>query len=156
MNWFTGRHRTIAWIVAALCAVLVLGVVARYVVLRVDRDTTEQSAERLTRATNHALVLLRAVRGTRSQADWYNDALEGERDRIRSAAALLHTELDRARAEITSSAIGAYVSGSQANFVAECLTGVSQALNQLSVGDTRAIRSLQAVEAPCRQAGMLT
>jgi hypothetical protein len=156
MNRLSGRSRPLALVAAALCALLVLGVVARYVVLRVDRSTTERSAERLTRMTNEAMVLLRSVHGTRSRADWYNDALEGERNRIRSAAALLHAELDRSRAEITSSAIGAYVSGSQANFVSDCLTGVSQALNQLSVGDTRAIASLQLVEDPCRRAGMLT
>jgi hypothetical protein len=156
MNWFTVRHRAIAWIAAAVCALVVLGVALRYVVLRVDRHATDRSVERLTRTTNEALVLLRAASSTRERADWYNDAVEVERDQVRSAAALLHTELDKARAETTSSAISAYVSGSRANVVGECLTGVSQALNQLSVGDTRAIRSLEAVEAPCRQAGMLT
>jgi hypothetical protein len=143
-------------VVAALCVVAVVGVGLRYVLLRADRRATEQSVARLTRTTGEALRLLRAVSGTRSRADWYNSAVQAERDQVRAAATLLHAELDRARAETTSSAIGAFVSGAQANNVAECLTGVSQALNQLSVGDGGSIRSLQSVEAPCRSAGMAT
>jgi hypothetical protein len=142
--------------VVGVCALAVVGVGLRYVVLRADRQSTEASAAKLTRRTNEALRLLRAVAGTRDRFDRFNDAVEVERDQVRSAAALLHGELDKARAETTSLGIGAFVSGTQANNITECLTGVSQALNQLSVGDSRAIASLQAVEGPCRTAGMTT
>jgi hypothetical protein len=139
---------------AVLCAVVLAGVTVRYVALRVDRQRTEQSVDDLTRVTRDALALLRSVNATRGAADTYNAETTEERDGVRAVATVLHAELDKARAETTSSAIGAYVSGAQANNLADCLTGVSQALNQLSVGDGGAIRSLQAVEGPCRQAGL--
>jgi hypothetical protein len=145
-----------AIVAATVCALVLVGVTARYFVLRADRQRTEQSVDDLTRVTAEALALLRSVSTTRDSAATYNAETTEERDGVRAVATVLHAELDKARAETTSSAIGAYVSGAQANNLAECLTGVSQALNQLSVGDSGAIRSLQAVEGPCRQAGMAT
>ena len=66
----------------------------------------------------------------------------------------MHADLDRTRADTTAAEIGAYRTGAQANNLRACLTGVSQALNQLSVGDGRSIASLQAVEVPCRAVGI--
>ena len=54
--------------------------------------------------------------------------------------------LDQTRADTTAAEVGAFTSGAQANNLAACLTGVSQALNQLAVGDGGAISSLQAVD----------
>jgi hypothetical protein len=155
MSSFMGRNR-VTIIVAAVCALVVLGVGLRYLVLRYDRQSTESSVANLTRQTNRALRLLRTVSDVRDDVDTRNDAARLERDQVRAAAALLHTELDKALAETTSSSIEAFVSGAQANNVAACLVGVSQALNQLSVGDGGSIASLQAVEGPCRAAGMAT
>jgi hypothetical protein len=154
----SGRRRVLVLAIAAVAvgALLLVGVTARYFLVRADRQRTEQSVEDLTRVTRDALALLRSVSATRGSADTYNAETTAERDGVRAIATVLHAELDKARAEMTSSALGAYVSGAEANFVGECLTGVSQALNQLSVGDGGAIRSLQAVEAQCRRAGMAT
>ena len=66
----------------------------------------------------------------------------------------MHTQLDRTRADTTAADVGAFASGAQANNLGACLTGVSRALNQLAVGDTGAIKSLQAVDGPCRAAGI--
>ena len=141
-------------IVAGICIVALATVGLRYVLLRADRRATEHSVETLTDQTRHAVTLLRSVTATRVAADDDNTKVRAERDRVRAVAALLHAELDRAKAETTASAIGAFVSGSQANDLSECLTGVSQALNQLSVGDRRSILSLQKVDGPCRRAGI--
>jgi hypothetical protein len=156
MPTFTGRKRVILIVVASVCAVALVGTGLRYLIVRHDRQSTESSVAALTRATNRSLRLLRAVSDVRDDVDRRNDAARLERDQVRAAAALLHTELDKALAETTSSSIEAFVSGAQANNVAACLVGVSQALNQLSVGDGGAIGSLQAVEGPCRQAGLAT
>jgi cytoskeletal protein RodZ len=140
-------------IVLAICIVALLAVGLRYVIVRHDRQSTEQSVARLTQTTDDALELLRDVSQTRSSADRQNTETTAERDQVRTAAALLHAELDQARAETTASAVGAFASGAQANDLAACLVGVSQALNQLSVGDGRSISSLQRVDAECRRAG---
>jgi hypothetical protein len=140
-------------IVAAICIVALATVGLRYVLLRADRRATEHTVETLTRHTRDAVALLRSVTVTRSTADEHNAEVRAERDRVRAVATLLHADLDRAKAETTASAIGAFVSGSQANDLSACLTGVSQALNQLSVGDGRSILSLQKVDGPCRRAG---
>ncbi len=148
-----GRDRAVPVIVAAICIVALATVGLRYALLRADRRATEHTVETLTRHTREAVTLLRSVTATRVTADENNARTRAERDRVRAVATLLHADLDRARAETTASAIGAFVSGSQANELSECLTGVSQALNQLSVGDGRSILSLQKVDAPCRRAG---
>lgn len=141
-------------IVAGICIVALATVGLRYVLLRADRRATEHSVQTLTEQTRAAVTLLRSVTATRVAADDDNTKVRAERDRVRAVATLLHADLDRARAETTASAIGAFVSGSQANDLSECLTGVSQALNQLSVGDGRSILSLQKVDGPCRRAGI--
>jgi proline racemase len=148
-----GRNRTLT-IVSAICIVALAGVGLRYVLLRSDRVATEQTVATLKRRTSDALELLRDVSTTRSTADRKNSVTREERDRVRAVSTLLHADLDRAKAETTSAGIGAFVSGSQANDLSACLTGVSQALNQLSVGDSRSILSLQKVDAPCRRAGV--
>jgi hypothetical protein len=149
-----GRDRAVPMIVAAICIVALATVGLRYVLLRADRRSTEHTVETLTQHTREAVALLRSVTVTRVTADENNAKVRAERDRVRAVAALLHANLDRARADTTASAIGAFVSGSQANDLSACLTGVSQALNQLSVGDGRSIQSLQRVDGPCRRAGV--
>lgn len=148
-----GKDRALPMIVLAICIVALVAVGLRYVLVRHDRQSTEQSVVRLTQTTDDALELLRDVSQTRSSADRHNTETKAERDQVRTTAALLHAELDRARAETTASAFGAFATGAQANDLAACLVGVSQALNQLSVGDGRAISSLQRVDAECRRAG---
>ncbi len=149
-----GRDRAALVIVAALCVVALATVGVRYLWLRADRQATEHTVAELTQHTREAVALLRSVSTIRASADVSNGKVRAERDRVRAVALLLHTDLDRAKAETTASAIGAFVSGSQANDLTACLIGVSQALNQLSVGDGRAIQSLQKVEGPCRRAGV--
>jgi hypothetical protein len=149
-----GRDRAVPIIVAAICIVALTTVGLRYALLRADRRTTESTVVTLTQRTREAVALLRSVTGTRIAADDDNTKVRTERDRVRAIATLLHADLDRARADTTASAIGAFVSGSQANDLSACLTGVSQALNQLSVGDGRSIQSLQKVDGPCRRAGI--
>ncbi len=73
--------------------------------------------------------------------------------RLRDQVAALHADLDQTRAGTASTSVSAYLTAVQANNLSACLVGVSQALNQLSVGDGRAIASLKAVDAPCRAAG---
>jgi hypothetical protein len=148
-----GRERAVPVIVAVVCVVALATVGLRYVILRSDRRSTEHTVQTLTATTRRAVALLRTVTATRVKADDHNTTVRMERDRVRAVALLLHTNLDQARADTTASAIGAFVSGSQANDLSACLTGVSQALNQLSVGDGRSIDSLQKVEGPCRRAG---
>jgi hypothetical protein len=140
-------------VVAAICIVALATVGLRYVLLRADRRATEHTVATLTQHTRDAVALLRSVTVTRATADGHNATVRSERDRVRAVATLLHADLDRAKAQTTASAIGAFVSGSQANDLSACLTGVSQALNQLSVGDGRSILSLQKVDGPCRRAG---
>ena len=149
-----GRGRT-RWIVAtALCALALVVVTGRWLWLRHDRQDAEHSVLLLTRETGDALALLHRVTDRRAGADERNAGLEGQRDGVRALAAAMHADLDRARADTTAADVGAFASGAQANNLAACLTGVSRALNQLAVGDAGAIKSLQAVDGPCRAAGI--
>lgn len=149
-----GRERAWKVGVAVVCALALLVVGARYFWVRHERQRTEHTVLTLTRETKAALALLHRVTATRSAADAHNVRVQGQRDGVRALAASMHADLDRTRADTTAADVGAFTSGSQANNLAACLTGVSQALNQLAVGDNGAIGSLRAVDAPCRAAGI--
>ncbi len=141
-------------IAVVVCALALIGVGTRYFWVRNERQHTEQTIVTLTRQTTAALALLHRVTGTRIAADEHNTSVQAQRDSARALAAVLHADLDKTRADTTTAEVGAFTSGAEANNLAACLTGVSQALNQLSVGDGGAISSLQAVDAPCRMAGI--
>jgi hypothetical protein len=149
-----GRGRALQLIAVGLCALLLIAVGARWFVVRHERQHTEQTILRLTRETTAALALLHRVTDTRAGADAHNIALEAQRNGVRDLAASMHADLDRTRADTTTAEVGAFTSGAQANNLAACLNGVSQALNQLAVGDGGAIKSLKAVDGPCRAAGI--
>ena len=141
-------------VAVALCAIALIGVGVRYLGLRDQRRHMEQTVATLTQRTAAALELLRRVEATRASADQSNAEVRAERDRVRAMAAGVHDDLSRTRADTTTAEVGAYVSGTQANDLRACLTGVSQALNQLAVGDGGAIVSLRTVDQPCRAAGI--
>jgi hypothetical protein len=141
-------------IVVATCAFVIFAAGARYFILRDDRIRTEDTVTMLTLRTSEALEVFRKVAATRTEADDANTLTAAERDRVLALAETLHADLDRTRADTTAAEIGAYVTGAQANDLRACLTGVSQALNQLAVGDGRSIASLRAVDAPCRAVGI--
>jgi hypothetical protein len=149
-----GRGRALQLIAVALCALALIAVGARYFIVRNQRQDTEQNVLRLTRQAGAALALLHRVTDTRVTADEHNLALEAQRNDVRALATSMHDELDRTRADTTTAEVGAFTTGAQANSLADCLTGVSQALNQLAVGDSGAIKSLKAVDGPCRAAGV--
>jgi hypothetical protein len=143
------------WLVAvSLCAIAVIALGARYLLVRDDRIATEQTVTRLTVKTAEALDVFRRVAAKRTDADRANTLTTAERDRVLALAAALHADLDRTHADTTAAEVGAYTSGAQANNLRACLTGVSQALNQLAVGDGRSIASLRAVDTPCRAVGI--
>jgi hypothetical protein len=141
-------------IAVGLCAFVLVAAGARYFLLRDDRIDAEQSVATLTRRTSEALAVFRKVSGTRIGADRANTITQAERDRVLALAVAVHADLDRTRADTTAAEVGAYVSGAQANNLRLCLVGVSQALNQLAVGDGRSIASLRAVDTPCRAVGI--
>ena len=149
-----GRVPVLRLVAVALCAAVIGAAGARYLVLRDDRIETEQTVSSLTLRTSAVLDVFRKVEATRTEADRTNTLTENERDRVLALAAAVHADLDRTRADTTAAEIGAYTTGAQANNLRACLTGVSQALNQLAVGDGRAVASLQAVDAPCREVGI--
>lgn len=149
-----GRGRGLQLIAVGFCALALIAVGARYFVVRNQRQHTEQTVLRLTRQATAALALLHRVTDTRVGADEHNIMLEAQRNDVRALAASLHADLDRTRAETTTAQVGAFTTGTQANGLAACLIGVSQALNQLAVGDAGAIKSLKAVDGPCRAAGI--
>jgi hypothetical protein len=150
-----GRARAVVVVVAGLCALALVAVGLRYFLVRNDRIHTEQTVARLKTQAGAALDLLHEVQAVRAAADANNLAVTADRDRTRAAAALLHADLAQTQAATTAAGIGAYTSGVAANNLRACLTGVSQALNQLSVGDANSIKSLAAVEAPCRAVGVV-
>jgi uncharacterized phage infection (PIP) family protein YhgE len=150
-----GRARAVVFVVAGLCALALIAVAARYFVVRSQRVETEQTVARLKTQTAAAIDLLHEVQAVRSAASATNAAVTADRDRVRAAAALLHADLAQTQAATTAAGIAAYTSGVAANNLRACLTGVSQALNQLAVGDTDSIKSLTAVETPCRAVGVL-
>jgi hypothetical protein len=150
----TGRQRHWQVGVAVVCAIALVLVGARYFWVRHERRHTEHTVLVLTRETESGLALLHRVTSTRAAADARNATVQAQRDGVRALAAEMHTDLDRTRADTTAAQVGAFTSGSQANNLAACLTGVSQALNQLAVGDSGAIGSLHAVDASCRAAGI--
>ncbi len=149
-----GRGRTFQVVAVVVCALALVGVGTRYFWVRHERQHTEQTIVTLTRQTTAALALLHRVTDTRAGADDHNTIVQAQRDGARTLAAALHADLDKTRADTTTAEVGAFTSGAQANNLAACLTGVSQALNQLAVGDGGAISSLQTVDAQCRMAGI--
>jgi hypothetical protein len=148
-------RRTRQWIAVALWTLALVAVGARYLSLRTDRQHTEQSVVALTRATTKTLHAVRRLQAEQAAAEAANTLVKAERDRIRAVALGLHADLARAQADTTAAEVGAFTSGAQANNLRACLTGVSQALNQLAVGDMSSIASLQAVDAPCRAVGVV-
>ena len=68
--------------------------------------------------------------------------------------AALHAGLDQTRADTTTAEVARSRPARRRSNLAACLPRVSQALNQLAVGDGGAISSLQAVDAQCRMAGI--
>jgi Trp operon repressor len=149
-----GRGQAAVLVVACLCALALVAVGARYYLVRDQRIDTEQTVAKLKRQTSAALDLLRDVQTVRRRAEASNVMVAADRDRVRAAAALLHADLSQTQAATTAAGIAAYTSGVAANNLRACLTGVSQALNQLAVGDRNSIKSLAAVEAPCRAVGV--
>lgn len=150
-----GSGRVRQWIAVALCAVALIVVGARYLWLRNDRQHIEQSVTALTRQATKALHAVQRLQAERAAAEASNTLVKAERDRIRAVAAGLHDSLSQALADTTAAEVGAFTSGAQANNLRACLTGVSQALNQMAVGDKSSIASLQVVDAPCRAVGVV-
>lgn len=149
-----GRDRVVRLIAIAVCVVVFAAVAARYLWLRRERQHTEQTVATLVRKVAAASALLSELRTTRAVVDSDMEIVRANHERLRARATALHADLEQTRANTTTAAIGAYLTAAQANDLGTCLTGVSQALNQLSVGDRDALASLQAVEKPCRAAGV--
>jgi hypothetical protein len=149
-----GRGRAVPLIAAAICVIALVGVGLRYLWLRDERRSAEHSVAMLVRQSVKARALLREVRETRVTVDENVALVEAHRARLQAEVAMLRADLARARAGTTAAQITAYLTVAQANNLRACLTGVSQALNQLSVGDGRALDSLLAVDRPCRAAGV--
>ena len=140
--------------VAAVCALALLIVGARYVWLHEERRDTEHHVATLTGQLQESLALFREVESTRAGQDTRNTTTETQRNQLRALGATLREELDLTKANQAATEVGAFTEGAQANNLRACLTGVQQALNQLAVGDGREIESLQAVEGSCRAAGI--
>jgi septal ring factor EnvC (AmiA/AmiB activator) len=148
-----GRGRAVGLIAAAVLIVALVAAGARYFWIRHERQNIEQTVAELRRTAQQARTLLDEVTETRRTVDANLDLVAVNEARLRAQAGELHADLEQTRAGTTSAAVGAFLTATQANNLSKCLIGVSQALNQLSVGDNRAIDSLKAVDAPCRLAG---
>jgi hypothetical protein len=149
-----GRGRTRIITVAAVCALALLVVGARYVWLHEQRRDTEHHVATMTGRLRDALALFEEVEATRAAQDGRNTETETRRNQLRTMADELRRQLELTKADQTATEVGAFRAGAEANNLRACLTGVQQALNQLAVGDGREIDSLKAVETPCRQAGL--
>lgn len=149
-----GRGRTRVITVAAVCALALLVVGARYVWLHEQRRDAEHHVATTTGQLREALALFQEAESTRAGQDTRNTATETHRNQLRSMADALRQQLDLTKADQTATEVGAFQAGAQANNLRACLTGVQQALNQLAVGDGGEIHSLKAVEGSCRQAGV--
>lgn len=149
-----GRGRTRVIAVAAVCALALLIVGARYVWLHEQRRDTEHHVAAMTGQLRESLALFREVESTRAGQDTRNTATETQRNQLRAMADALRQELDLTKANEAATQVGAFSQGAQANNLRACLTGVQQALNQLAVGDGGEIKSLKAVEGSCRSAGI--
>jgi hypothetical protein len=148
-----GRDRTLRLIAIAVCIVALIGVGLRYLWLRNERQHAEQTVAMLVATVARARTVLADLDQTRTAVDRDLAIVQANHERLSARAAMLHAELEKARADTTTAAVGAYLTAAQANNLRACLIGVSQALNQISVGDSRAIASLRAVDGPCRAAG---
>ncbi len=72
---------------------------------------------------------------------------------MRRAADNLIAQIQTVRRARADAALNAWLTATQINALRECLNGVNRALNQTSVGDTRATASLTAVRSACEAAG---
>jgi hypothetical protein len=141
-------------VAAAVWILAVVLIVGRYAWLHEERRDTEHHVATTTGQLREALALFREVESTRAGQDMRNTASETQRNQLRTMADTLRQQLDLTKANQTAAEVGAFTEGAQANNLRACLTGVQQALNQLAVGDGGEIKSLKAVEGPCRQAGI--
>ena len=148
-----GRGRAVGLIAAAILVVALVASGARYFWVRHERQQAEQAVAALRRTAKHARALLDEVTATRTTVDANLDLVKLNDAKLQAQAAALHADLERTKAGTATTSVSAYLTASQANSLSQCLIGVSQALNQLSVGDGRALTSLKAVDAPCRAAG---
>ena len=105
--------------------------------MRNERQQAEQTVAALRRTVRQARALLEAATATRMTVDTNLDLVRRNDARLRAQATTLHADLEHTVAGTTTTAIGAYLTASQANNLSACLVGVSQALNQLAVGDNR-------------------
>lgn len=112
-------------------------------------DTERSRVAAVLAETSHDLAVATDERDT---AEVVIERTTQARDTLNQMAADLQSQLDRVRSERDTTALDALATGVRAGAVAQCLQGVQQALNQLSVGDRGGIASLQRVEGPCREA----
>jgi hypothetical protein len=141
-------------IAVAICVIALVAVGLRYLGLRDERRGTEHTIAMLVLQSAKARALLHDVRATRITVDADMAIVETHRAQLQAEAATLQAEIARTEAGTTAAQINAYLTVAEASNLRACLTGVSQALNQLSVGDGHALETLLVVEQPCRAAGI--
>ncbi len=148
-----GRGRAVGLIASAILVVALVAAGARYFWARHERQQAELTVAALRRTAREARALLAEVTETRTTVDTNLDLVKLNDAQLRAQAAALHADLDQTKAGTATTSVSAYLTASQANNLSQCLIGVSQALNQLSVGDGRALASLRAVDAPLPRRG---
>src|SRR4051812_35464602 len=128
-----GRGRAIGLIASAILVFALVTAGARYFWVRHEREQAEQTVAALRRTAQQARALLDEVTGTRATVDTNLDLVKLNDAKLQAQAAALHTDLERTKAGTATTSVSAFLTASQANSLSECLIGVSQALNQLSV-----------------------
>jgi hypothetical protein len=148
----TSRRRTAILATAAACLLVASVAIAWRQIDRREGARARGEARGVSALLAGATRAVGSAEDERAGTDAFVTETERARDALDALAASLRVELDRVKGERDTTAIAALASGVRAGVVAQCLQGVQQALNQLSVGDRGGIASLQRVSGPCREA----
>lgn len=118
----------------------------------------ERASARSTR--HHELQLLAATRDHVRRTLIRAGAIESDNAALRAGATELtgvaqglSTQIASVQRERDDAAVAAFFAGGQAGQLRTCLEGIDRALNQVSVGDPTAVRSLATVRGACQAVG---
>ncbi len=96
---------------------------------------------------------IRAAAGRAAAIEAHSRALRAESIELTAVAEGIAHQVEGVQRERDDAALAAYYAGGRLRDLRACLDGIERALNQVSVGDPGAVRSLGLVGSSCRGAG---
>lgn len=137
--------------------VLVVGLIGFGIWKRQDLTASRDAADHARIAARHELAAVDAavaelrINAASTEAD--NADTATTRDELLSTAESVAGQIQLIQRGRDDTNLAAWFAGGQVTAMRECLAGINQALNQVSVNDGRAVATLAAVRTQCRDVG---